>query len=116
MEPRRGRSNRRSRDQCIARKTAPQFLNHAFYFTRGADAARWRRIRPDPERQQQRLLPGQRAKLVSLGEMGRKPKGALPVYPEADAASAPASGFSPPETFPRPAHPRERDPDRVGAL
>ena len=50
-----------------AGQAAAQLPRHAADLAGRADARPRRRARPDPERQQQRLLPGQRARLGGLG-------------------------------------------------
>ena len=60
-----------------------------------ADAARRRRVRPHPARQQQRVVPGQRDLLVRL-EPARGERRAARVRPEADRAAARAPGVPPP--------------------
>ena len=51
-----------------ARDRMKRNLLATLFFSQGVPhAARWRRDRPDPARQQQRLLPGQRDQLVRLG-------------------------------------------------
>ena len=60
-----------------------------------ADAARRRRVRPHPARQQQRLVPGQRDLLVRL-EPARGERRAARVRQEADRAAARAPGVPPP--------------------
>ena len=54
-------------DQRAARPPAAQLPRHAAALPGHADAARRRRARPHPGRQQQRLVPGQRDLLVRLG-------------------------------------------------
>ena len=62
--------DRRPRDQRAARAPAAQLPDHADPLPGHADAARRRRVRPHPARQQQRLVPGQRDLLVRLGPAG----------------------------------------------
>ncbi len=73
-----------------------------------ADAARRRRDRPDAERQQQRLLPGQRDVVVRLGARRR---GSAAVHPWADPDAAPPPGVLPAPLVPGTAdswHQRQR--------
>ena len=64
--------DRRPRDQRAARAPAAQLPDHADPLPGHADAARRRRVRPHPGRQQQRLVPGQRDLLVRLGACSRR--------------------------------------------
>ena len=67
---------------------------HASAESRRADAARWRRARPNAAGQQQRLLPGQRDRLVRLGI--RRPRAAC-LHPGAHRnAAAPPRPATPP--------------------
>ena len=59
-------------DHRPARPPAAQPAGHAAAVAGRADAARRRRARPHPERQQQRLLPGQRDLVVRLGRRRRR--------------------------------------------
>ena len=54
--------------QTLAMASAPQPARHADFVSRHADGLRRRRVRPDAERQQQCLLPGQRDQLDQLGD------------------------------------------------
>ena len=67
LELRRRRADRRSGDQRAARQEEAGVSGHADPLARRADAARRRRDRAHAERQQQRLLPGQRTHLAQLG-------------------------------------------------
>ena len=67
LELRRRGPDRRPRDPAAARPAAAQLPHHADAQPGRADAAARRRARPHPGRQQQRLLPGQRAHLDRLG-------------------------------------------------
>ena len=60
-----------------------QFPGDAAAVAGGAHAARRRRVRPKPGRQQQRLLPGQRNQLARLGGHGRGRQGAALLHPQA---------------------------------
>ena len=66
LELRRRGRDRRSRDQRAARPPAAQLPGHAAALAGHADAARRRRVRPHPGRQQQRLVPGLGDLLVRL--------------------------------------------------
>ena len=66
LELRRRGADRRSRDPGAAPAPDAQFPGHAAAVAGRADAARRRRVRPHPGRQQQRLLPGQRDQLARL--------------------------------------------------
>ena len=82
-------------DQRAARPPAAQLPRHADPLPGHADAARRRRVRPHPARQQQRLVPGQRDLVVRLEPAGgerRPPR----VRAEADRAAAGASGVPAP--------------------
>ena len=59
--------DRRPGDHRAARPPAAQLADDAAALPGRADAARRRRVRPHPGRQQQRLVPGQRDLLVRLG-------------------------------------------------
>ena len=63
--------DRRRGDPRPARPPAAQPRHHAAAVPGRADAPRRRRARPHPGRQQQRLLPGQRAVVVRLGRRRR---------------------------------------------
>ena len=71
LEPRRRGADRRPRDPRAARAAEAQPARHAAAVAGHADAARGRRARPQPGRQQQHLLPGQRAELDRLDEHRR---------------------------------------------
>ena len=66
LELRRRGPDRRSRDPRAARAPAAQLPGHAAALAGRADAARRRRVRAQPARQQQRLVPGQRDLLGRL--------------------------------------------------
>ena len=66
-----------------------------------ADDLRRRRVRPHAARQQQRLLPGQRAHLVRL-EAGRLARAADGVHAQAGEAAADASQPAPQKVLPGP--------------
>ena len=70
---------------------AAQPAGHAAAVPGRADAARRRRDRPHPARQQQRLLPGQRDVLVRLGGRRRRPARASPGASPRCAATTPCS-------------------------
>ena len=55
----------------VRRRSIRNLLAHDAAGHRGADAQRGRRVRPQPGRQQQPLLPGQRDLVVRLGSRGR---------------------------------------------
>ena len=74
LELRRRRADRRSGDQRAARAAAAEFSDHALPLAGRADASGRRRMGADPERQQQRLLPGQRAELARRGSTPRSRK------------------------------------------
>ena len=74
-----------------ARPAAPQLPDDALPLPGRADAARRRRARPHPGRQQQRLLPGQRGQLVRLGA-GRPPARAARLDAAGDPPAHAASG------------------------
>ena len=75
VEPRRRGTHRRRSDPRPAQAPDEEHARHAAALAGHADAARRRRVRPQPARQQQRLLPGQRDLLAALG--ARRP-GAAP--------------------------------------
>ena len=70
-----------------------------------ADAARRRRARAHPARQQQRLLPGQRG---VVGRLGERRHGPARVHAAARGAAARAPGVPPPRLVPGPADPSRR--------
>ena len=72
VELRRRGGDRRPGDHRPARPPAAQLPGHAAALPGHADAARRRRARPHPGRQQQRLVPGQRDLLVRLGVDDRR--------------------------------------------
>ena len=99
---RRGR-DRRSGDQRRAQPPGAQFPHHpAAVPGRSHDPGR-RRDRKDAERQQQCLLPGQRADLVRLGARRREPEG---IHHPADRAPPGSSGVPSPGLVPGPVDPR----------
>ena len=67
LELRRRGAHRRCRDPRPARAPAAQLPGDAVALAGRADAARRRRVRPHPGRQQQRLVPGQRASPGTTG-------------------------------------------------
>ena len=83
-------------DQRAARTAVTGDAVHAAAVVRPAAAARRRRDRPHPGRQQQRLLPGQRDLLVRLGERGQRPARLR----EAAARAAPRAPGLPPQSVP----------------
>ena len=87
---RRGR-DRRSRRARPARPPAAQPGDDAAAVAGRADAARRRRARPHPGRQQQRLLPGQRDLVVRLGRRRHGLPGVVPARSPGSAASTPCS-------------------------
>ena len=92
VELRRRGPDRRRRGRRPAPAPAAQPARHPAALPGRADAARRRRDRPHPARQQQRLRPGQRDLLVRLGRGRRRP---ARVHPPADgrcAASTRCSG------------------------
>ena len=70
LELRCGGADRRPGDHRAARPPAAQLPGHAAALPGHADAARRRRVRPHPGRQQQRLVPGLRDLLVRLDAAG----------------------------------------------
>ncbi len=73
-----------------------------------ADDARRRRAEPHPGRQQQHLLPGQRAHLAQLGP-GRPAEVVPGIHPKADLHLAEPAGPPAAEVLPGPGHPRLGD-------
>ena len=73
VELRRRRADRRPGRHRAARPAAAQLPRHAAAVAGRADDLPRRRARPHPARQQQRLLPGQRAHLDRLGQRRRRP-------------------------------------------
>ena len=102
--------DRRSRRARPARPPAPQRGDDAVAVAGRADAARRRRARPHPGRQQQRLLPGHRDLLVRLG---RRRQGLPGVVPDGCQDPPPAPRVPPPPVVPGPADPRHRGPRLV---
>ncbi len=80
LELRRRGAGRRPGHHRAARPAGPQLPGHAVLLAGRADAAGRRRAGPDPARQQQRLLPGQRDLLGGLGgrQQARRPAGVHP--------------------------------------
>ncbi len=72
LEPRRRGPDRRRGDPRPAQAPDEELARDAAALAGHADAARGRRVRAHPERQQQRLLPGQRDLLAALGP--RRPR------------------------------------------
>ncbi len=96
LELRCGRPDRRSRGQGAARPSVAGAAVDPAALVRPAAAARRRRARPHPGRQQQRLLPGQRDLLGRL-EGGRR---RAPRLRAAAARAAPGAPGLPPPAFP----------------
>ena len=101
VEPRRRGPHRRSRDQRAARSPAAQLPDHADAVPGNADAPGRRRVRANPARQQQRLVPGQRDLLVLVGADARGRRGA-PVHAAADPAAPRAPRVPSPDVPARP--------------
>ena len=87
----------------LRRPPAAQLPGHAVPVAGRPDAAGRRRAGPDPARQQQRLLPGQRDLLARLGSRRRAP---ARLHPAADRAAPRPPGVAPPPVVPGPADPR----------
>ena len=83
-----------------ARPAGAELPGHAVLLAGRADAARRRRARPHPARQQQRVLPGQRDLLGGLGR-GRTPAGPGRVHQRADRAAPGSPGVPPPPVLQR---------------
>ena len=77
-----------------ARAPAAQLPRHPAALPGRADAARRRRVRPHPERQQQRLVPGQRDLVVRLGATSPGRTELLELHAAADRAAPRASRCS----------------------
>ncbi len=92
LEPRRRGGDRRPGDHRAPRPPDAELPRHAVPLPGRADAARRRRVRTDAARQQQRVLPGQRALLARLGAR-RAPAAAARVHEAADRVPPPASGL-----------------------
>ena len=88
-------ADRRPGDRRRARAPAAQLPRDAVPLPGHADAARRRRDGPQPGRQQQRLVPGQRDLLVRLGDR-RVRRAAARLHAPADRAAARAPGVPPP--------------------
>jgi len=101
---RRGR-HRRPRHRRPPPPPAAQPAGHPAALPGRAHAAGRRRAQPHPARQQQHLLPGQRAELARLGprRRGRRPPGRDPTD---GGAAPPAPGLPPSQVLPGPADPR----------
>ena len=93
VELRRRRADRRPGDPRAAPAPAAQLPHDAAPLAGRADAPRRRRVLAHAARQQQRVVPGQRALVVPLG-LGRRPARAARVHPPARAAPPRASGLS----------------------
>lgn len=91
---RRGRDRRPGRQQAPA-SAAAQHADDAAPVAGHADAARRRRDRPHAERQQQRVVPGQRDLLVLVVARGQAGRAAR-VHPSADPPARGAPGVPPP--------------------
>ena len=85
--------HRRSGDHRAAGPPAAQLPDHPAAVPGRADDLPRRRTRPHPARQQQRLLPGQRAHLGGLGERRQRSAG---VHPHRVGASRRTPGVPPP--------------------
>ena len=94
LELRRRGPHGRPPDPRAAGPAAPQPPGDPAAVAGGADAARRRRDGPQPGRQQQRLLPGQRDQLVRLGAR-RGAGGPAGVHAPADRPAQGASGLPP---------------------
>ena len=77
------------------RAAEAQLSCDAVFFAGHADVGCRRRVRPHSKGQQQRLLPGQRNKLVGLGGNHRRREISGRFYAQGDPASPYASGASP---------------------
>ncbi|CAA9488039.1 MAG: GH13_11 / GH13 / GH13_13 / CBM48 / GH13_10, partial [uncultured Solirubrobacteraceae bacterium] len=94
LELRRRGPDRRPRDQRAAPAPAAQLPDHPDALPGRAHAARRRRVRPHPARQQQRVVPGQRALVVRLGPR-RRGQGAAGLHQAADRPAPGAPGLPP---------------------
>ena len=83
--------DRQQDHQCAAGEADAQFHGDAAARPGHADDRGRRRVRPHPERQQQRLLPGQRDQLGRLG-LRRRRQDAARLHPQADDPAPQASG------------------------
>ena len=83
-----------------AGQAAAQLPHHAAALAGRADGCPRRRARPDAERQQQRLLPGQRDLLGRLGA-DRPAEGSAGVHPGRGQAAQQPPGPAPPPLLPR---------------
>ena len=110
LELRRRGPDRRPRGARAARAAAAQLPRDADALRGRAAAARRRRVRAQPGRQQQRLLPGQRAHLVRL-ERGRGERATWSSSPPACAACASSTRCSAAASSSTgtPAHETDRD-------
>ena len=106
---RRGR-DRRPGDPRAAAASAAQLAHHAAAQPGRADARPRRRGRPHPARQQQRLLPGQRAVVGGLGAR-RRAAGAAGVHRGPDRAAPQPPGVPAPPVLRR--RPGPRRPERA---
>ena len=107
VEPRRGRAERRRRGACAARAAETQLHRDAAAEPGRADDLARRRARPDAERQQQRLLPGQRDQ---LGRLEGRPRvlGAHRVHRRGGEAARRASGVPSAPLLPGPPDPGQQ--------
>ena len=103
LELRGRRADRRSRRQGAARAPAAQLPRHALPVAGRADAARRRRDGADAARQQQRVLPGQRAVMARLGSRRHRAAG---VRARVDHVPPPARGVPPAPLVPGAGDPR----------
>ena len=103
--------DRRSRDPGGAPAPDAQHAGDAVPVPGHADAARGRRVRPHAERQQQRLLPGQRDQLARLGRDRRGGARSRRIHPAPDH---PAQRPADPAPRPLPHRPVRRGARRQG--